>query len=65
LTLSNGRALTYQIIGTYNTRGDVAKLKLLGQGDATGSSLSPTTQGTAMTLTALTGKVLGQTPAVP
>ncbi|MGD0059995.1 MAG: hypothetical protein ABSD58_11310 [Verrucomicrobiia bacterium] len=65
LTLSNGRTFTYQITGSYNTRSQVAKLKLVGEGDATGTSLSLTTEGTGMELTALKGKVLGQTPTFP
>jgi hypothetical protein len=65
LTLSNGRVFTNKIGGTYNTKSDVAKLKLLGQGDAVGTSLSLATQGTAMALTALTGKVLGRTLKFP
>jgi hypothetical protein len=65
LTLPTGRVLTNKIGGTDNTKSDVAKLKLLGQGDAVGTSLSLATQGTAVTLTALTGKVLGRTPTLP
>ena len=65
ITLSNGRVLSYQIKGSYNTKSQVAKLKLVGQGDATGTSLSLTTQGTGMDLTSLKGKVLGQKPTFP
>jgi hypothetical protein len=65
LTLSNGRELSYQITGSYNTRSQIAKLKLVGAGDAIGTSLSLTTQGTGMELTTLKGKVLGQTPKFP
>jgi hypothetical protein len=62
ITLSNGRTLSYQIIGSYNTKSQIAKLKLIGTGDAKGTSLSLTTQGTGMTLVTLKGKVLGQKP---
>jgi hypothetical protein len=65
LTLSNGRVFSYQIIGNYNSKSQSSKLKLAGVGDATGTSLSLTTQGTAMDLTALKGKVLGQMPVFP
>jgi hypothetical protein len=65
LTLSNDRAFTYQITGSYNTRSGVAKLKLVGQGDAVGTSLSLTTHGTNMVLTTLKGKLLGQKPTYP
>lgn len=65
LTLSNDREFDYTIIGSYNTKSGVAKLKLVGQGDALGTSLSLTTHGTNMVLTTLKGKVLGQTPTVP
>lgn len=65
LTLSNGRDFIYRITGRYNTTSEAAKLKLKGQGDALGSSLSVTTQGTNMDLTALKGKVLGQKPVFP
>jgi hypothetical protein len=65
LTLSNGRVFMYQIIGSYNSKSQSSKLRLVGEGDATGTSLSLTTQGTAMDLTALKGKVLGQTPVFP
>jgi hypothetical protein len=65
LTLSNGRALTYKITGSYNTSTEVAKLKLVGQGPALKTSLSLTTEGTNMDLTVLKGKVLGQKPTVP
>lgn len=65
LTLDTGRAFTYQVIGSYSTSSGVAKLKLVGESDAIGSSLSLTTQGTEMSLTALKGKVLGQKPTVP
>ena len=41
LTLSTGRVFTYPIIGTYNARSGVSKLKLVGARgtDAAGSSL--------------------------
>jgi hypothetical protein len=65
LTLSNGRAFTYKITGIYSTKSDAAKLILVGQGDAVGTSLLLTTQGTNMDLTALKGKVLGETPTFP
>ncbi|MGA2140707.1 MAG: hypothetical protein ABSH14_17785 [Verrucomicrobiia bacterium] len=64
LTLSNGRVLTYAITGSYNTSTEVAKLKLAGQGEAAKTSLSLTTTGANMDLTALKGKVLGQKPTV-
>jgi hypothetical protein len=60
LTLSNGRILLYQINGSYNTKSQIAKLKFIGEGDATGTSLSVTTRGTGMALVSLKGKVLGQ-----
>ncbi len=65
LSLSNGRDLTYQITGNFNTTSEIAKLRLKGQGDALGTSISMTTQGTNMDLTVLKGKVLGQKPTVP
>jgi len=60
LTLSNGRYFNYKITGGYSTKG-VGTLILAGQGEAVGTSLSLKTQGTEMTLTNLTGKVLGET----
>ncbi|HUJ10946.1 MAG TPA: hypothetical protein VL171_13060 [Verrucomicrobiae bacterium] len=65
LTLSNGRVLNYKIKGTYNAGSDLAKLKLVGQGDAIGTSLSLTAQGADMAVTVLKGKVLGQKPMFP
>jgi hypothetical protein len=65
LTLSNGRAFTYAITGSFNTSTGVAKLKLAGQGAALKTSLSLTTEGANMDLTALKGKVLGQKPTAP
>ncbi len=65
LTLSNDRSLTYLITGSYNSKSEVAKLKLVGQGDALGTSFSLATHGTNMVLTTLKGKVLGQTPTAP
>ena len=65
LTLSNGRFFTYVITGSYNTKTEVAKLKLAGEGTALKTSLSLTTEGTNMDLTVLKGKVLGQKPTVP
>jgi hypothetical protein len=62
LTLSNARSLSYQIDGSYSTKTQVAKLKLVGTGDAAGTSLLVTTFGVAMELTSLKGKVLGQKP---
>ena len=62
ITLSNGRILSYQIIGSYNTKNQIAKLKFIGEGDAKGTSLSLTTQGMGMNLVTLKGKVLGQKP---
>ena len=64
ITLSNSRVLTYLISGTYNTQTEVAKLKLVGQGNAAKTSLSLSTQGTNMDLTAIKGKVLGQKPTL-
>ena len=64
ITLSNGRILSYQIIGSYNTRSQIAKLKFIGVGNAKGTSLSLTTQGTGMNLVTLKGKVLGQKPTL-
>jgi hypothetical protein len=63
LTLSNGRAFAYNITGS--VRGDVAKLKLVGTGDAAGTSISMTTTGSVMDVTVLKGKVLGQKLALP
>ena len=65
LTLSNDRAFTYTITGSYNTKSQAAKLKLVGQGDAVGTSVSLTTHGTNMVLTTLKGKLLGQKPTYP
>ncbi len=65
LTLSNGRVFSYQIIGSYKTTSQVAKLKLVGEGDATGTSLSLTTQGAAMDLTGLKSKSLGRDAKIP
>jgi hypothetical protein len=65
LTLSNGRVLTYQIVGSYNAKSQLSKLKLVGESEATGSSLSLTTHGAGMNLTGLKGKVLGQTLKYP
>jgi hypothetical protein len=65
LTLFTGRTLTYQITGSYSTTTEDAKLKLVGEGSAAGSSLSLTTHGTNMDLIALKGKVLGQKPTLP
>jgi len=65
LTLSNGRMLSYQITGSYKTTSEIAKLKLVGVGEAARTSFSLATQGTNMVLTALKGKVLGQKPAFP
>ena len=64
VTLSNGRALPYQITGNFSTRTEDAKLRLKGQGDALGSSIAMTTSGTNMDLTVLKGKILGQKPTV-
>jgi len=65
LTLSTGRAFTYGITGSYKPTSEIASLKLLGQGDAVGSSLKITTiHGTNMVLNSLSGKVLGQKPTV-
>ena len=65
ITLSNGRELGYQITGSYNSKSQSSKLKLVGEGDAVGTSLSLTTQGAGMDLTALKAKVLGQTLTLP
>jgi hypothetical protein len=65
LTLSNGRTLTYQIIGNYKANNQTSKLKLVGLVDAVGTSLSLTTQGAGMTLLTLKGKVLGQKLPLP
>ncbi len=65
LTLSNGRVLTYQIIGSYNTKSQLSKLKLVGEGDAIGTSLSLTADGAGMSLVTLKGKVLGQSLKYP
>lgn len=65
LTLSNGRVLSYQVVGSYNPASQLARLKLIGTGDTAGSSLSLTTQGTVMDITAVKGKVLGQTLTYP
>ncbi|HUJ70641.1 MAG TPA: hypothetical protein VLZ30_00245, partial [Verrucomicrobiae bacterium] len=65
LTLSNGRVLTYQVTGSYNSRSQTAKLKFVGEGDDIGTSLSLTTSGAGMNLTSLKGKVLGQSLKYP
>jgi hypothetical protein len=70
ITLSNGRALTNALSGSYNSAKGTAKLKLTGEGDAKGASLSVTTTNAgagalAMKLTGLKGKVLGQKPVYP
>jgi len=65
LTLSNGRVLNYNVVGAYNAKTTQSKLKLIGTGDAVGTSLSLVTTGSSMGLTSLKGKVLGQTPTVP
>jgi hypothetical protein len=62
LTLSNARAFSYQITGSYSTKTQIAKLKLVGTGDAAGTSLAVSTFGSAMELTVLKGKVLGEKP---
>jgi hypothetical protein len=64
VTLDNGRVFTNEITGTYSTKTGIAKLKLVGVDDAAGSGLSMTTTGTNMDLTALKGKILGQTPTI-
>jgi hypothetical protein len=64
VTLSNGRVFTNLITGTYKTTTGVAKLKLVGEGDAAGSGLAMVTTGTNMDLTALKGKILGQKPTI-
>jgi len=64
VTLSNGRVLTNLIVGTFTTRGNASKLKLVGIGDAMGTSLSLVTTGTAMDVVALKGKILGQKPTL-
>jgi hypothetical protein len=64
VTLSNGRIFTNLITGTYSTTKGVSILKLVGQGDAAGTGLLMTTAGTNMDLTALKGKILGQTPTI-
>jgi hypothetical protein len=65
LTLDSGRAFNYEITGTYSASSGASKLKLVGGTNAIGSSISLTTTGTNMDLTALKGKVLGQTPTIP
>jgi hypothetical protein len=70
ITLSNGRALTNALSGSYNSAKGTAKLKLKGEGAAKGVSVSLTTTNAgageaAMTLTGLKGKVLGQKPMFP
>ena len=65
MTLSNGRELGYQITGSYNAKSQLTKLKLIGEGDAAGTSLSLTTQGAAMNLVGLKGKVFGQKLSFP
>jgi hypothetical protein len=64
LTLSNGRAFPYMVVGKYASRTSLSKLNLVGTGDATGTSLTVDTQGTNMVLVALRGKVLGQKPTI-
>jgi len=66
LTLSTGRVFTYKIVGgSYKTTTGVAKLNLIGQSAASGTSLSLTTHGVGMDLTALKGNLLGQKPVFP
>jgi hypothetical protein len=60
ITLSNGRQLAYQIIGTYASGSQIARLHLVGVGEALGTRLSLTTRGSEMTLTRLQATVLGQ-----
>jgi hypothetical protein len=60
ITLSNGRELGYQIIGSYSAKTQLAKLKLIGVSDAAGTSLSLSAHGAGMDLVVLKGKVLGQ-----
>lgn len=60
LTLSNGRTLSYQITGRYDSTKQTAKLGLAGYGEATGSKFSLTTLGQELNLLAIKGRVLGQ-----
>jgi hypothetical protein len=65
ITLSNGRELSYQITGSYNAKSQSTKLRLVGNGDALGTSLSLTTQGPGANLISLKGSVLGQKLTFP
>ncbi len=65
ITLSNSRELGYQVTGSYNATTQTSKLRLVGTGEALGTRLSVTTQGTDMALTQLKGKVLGQKLSFP
>jgi hypothetical protein len=65
ITLSNGRQLAYQIIGTYASGSQVARLHLVGVGAALGTRLTVTTHGSEMTLTRAEATVLGQKLSVP
>jgi len=66
ITLSNRRALTNALSGSYDSAKGTASLKLTGEGDAKGASLLlTTTNGAALDLDTLSGKVLGQTPKYP
>jgi len=60
LTLSNGRTFDYLVGGRYHPVLQYSVLTLLGTGDAARTSLTLTTEGTLMTLTKLSGNVLGQ-----
>jgi hypothetical protein len=66
ITLYDGLALTNTLSGSYNSTTGEAKLKLTGEGANKGVSLSlTTTNGAAMDLATLSGKVLGQKPVYP
>ena len=65
VTLSNGRALDYVVHGLWTVPNEIAKLRLVGTGDAAGTWLTITTQGPAMAVVALKGHVLSQKLAVP
>jgi len=60
VTLSNGRTLSYSVTGHYNAKLQLTVLSLTGQGNAHGTFLSVTASGPNLSLTKLSGSVLGQ-----
>lgn len=60
LTLSNARTFSYSVGGHYNAKLEMAVLSLTGQGDAKGTFLSITANGTNLAPTKVSGSILGQ-----